>query len=195
MLLGHQHHSKSTKMTSKNIILQAVLVCLTPIVAEIHVRPLDPNPGIYYELQGHMRLLRSNWRLIISLSTYYTYKATPSYFANSSVICGAKLFNDECYALMKVDTEKDRLNMLGEIEQRIREIKNDLHLNERTERTKRSFDVISNSVLNWGTKAVRGLFGTLTNADLQDIFSSVTEAIKKGYKFLFLKDKKNTRVY
>ena len=37
--------------------------------------------------------------------------------------------------------------MLGEIEQRIRDIKNDLHLNERTKRTKRSFDVISSSIL------------------------------------------------
>ena len=55
---------------------------------------------------------------------------------------------------MEVDTKKDRINMLGEIEQRIRDIKNDLHLNERTKRTKRSFDVISSSILNWGTKAV-----------------------------------------
>ena len=147
--------SLTTKMASKYIVLQAIIISLTPIVAEIHVRPLDPNPGIHYELQGHMRLLRSNWRLIISLNTYYTYKATPSYFANSSVICGTKLSIDECYTLMEIDTENYRLNMLGEIEQRIRHIKNDLHLNEKTERKKRSFDVISNSVLNWGKKAVK----------------------------------------
>ena len=27
--------------------------------ADIHVRPLEPNPGIYYESQGNLRLLRS----------------------------------------------------------------------------------------------------------------------------------------
>ena len=46
---------------------------------------------------------------------------------NSSVICGPKLSSDECYALMEIDTENDRLKKLGEIEQRIRDIKNDLH--------------------------------------------------------------------
>ena len=65
-----------------------------------------------------------------------------------------------------------------------------MRINGITSKNKRSVDVISNGVLNWGTKAVKGLFGILTNNDLQDIYTSVADAIKKEYAFLFLKNKK-----
>ena len=53
----------------------AQLVIAAIANADIHVRPLEPNPGIYYESQGNLRLLRSTWRLIISLIATLTFKS------------------------------------------------------------------------------------------------------------------------
>ena len=104
--------------------------------------------------------------------------------------CGNRLTTDECYILSEIDTGNSRMEVLFDIDRQIKNIKDDLGLNGITSRNKRSFDVISNGVLNWGTKAVKGLFGTLTSSDSQDIYTSVADAIKKGYAFLFLQNKK-----
>ena len=65
-----------------------------------------------------------------------------------SASCGGRLSTDECYVLMEGDTEASRLEILHEIEKQIKDIKADLRLNGVTSKTKRSFDIISNGVLN-----------------------------------------------
>ena len=164
--------------------------------ADIHVRPLEPNPGIYYESQGNLRLLRSTWRLIISLNASLTFKSMIPFDMSlqNAAACGTRLTADECYILSEIDTGNSRMEVLFEIDRQIKNIKDDLRLNGIVSRNKRSFDIISNGVLNWGTKAVKGLFGTLTSSDLKDIYTSVADAIKQGYAFLFLRNKK-THVY
>ena len=112
----------------------------------------------------------------------------------NAAACGNRLTADECYILSEVDTGNSRMEVLFDIDRQIKNIKDDLRLNGITSRNKRIFDIISNGVLNWGTKAVKGLFGKLTSSDLRDIYTSVVDAIKKGYAFLFLRNKK-THIY
>ena len=129
-------------------------VYLAPVLAPIQITPQATHSGIYFELGGQVRLLRSNWRILIALDSN---NGTMYNHNNDTSLCGRRLMRYHCDRALERDLTQAQQKVLANIEKRIRILKEDIYKNNDPTRVSRGVGTV---FLTATSNLLRGLFNS-----------------------------------
>ena len=156
-------------------------VYLAPVLATIQITPQATQSGIYFELGGQLKLVRSSWRILIALDSN---NGTMYGHSNDTFLCGRRLMRYHCDAALEKDLTTAQQKVLTNIEKRIRILKEDIYKNNDPTRVNRGVGTV---FLTATSNLLRGLFNSISYSDIPEIISHVKTAVDKGKELFFSK--------
>ena len=154
-------------------------VYLAPVLAPIQITPQATHSGIYFELGGQVRLLRSNWRILIALDSN---NGTMYNHNNDTSLCGRRLMRYHCDRALERDLTQAQQKVLANIGKRIRILKEDIYKNNDPTRVNRGVGTV---FLTATLNLLRGLFNSISYSDIPDIISHVKTTVDKEKELFF----------
>ena len=139
------------------------------------------SSGMYHEVSGTLRLVRSSWRVVIALhlnvdNINILNNDIDPIPLNISEIC-THLDLEYCKLLLNYDIDNELGRRVQKLRREIAVSFLQLQHTEQDPRMRRGFRSIGTSLLTTGGKVASGIFKLISNADFSDIYQVILKLI------------------